>query len=382
MLKQNTHVRLAGMMFFYWGAMSTLAFHVLLLQQSGLNSTQVGFVTAANAVVGMIAPPLWARRADRSRNIKRVLLCAFLLWAVCNALLPFANGVWLWALPLSAVLLPCLMFFRAPSSALLDGIVVQGARRAHIPFARFRLWGSLGYACVVSLSAFLLRRTSMFVPYFISTAVAVPLLWMLFRQPVASQEKTIPPAQKGFHPGASFFLFLLFNTALYMASNATSTFTPYLLADMNLEPTLFSTFAGLKTFLEIPALYLASRWTQPKAMRATLCLSGLFYLTEQTLYPLAGQSWHVLSLQCLEGVAFGLYLSAAAPYVAHITAVQWTATAQSWVTTTLFLGSILSSLLGSLFSGWWGVRSVFVLTAVTLGISLLCFLFRRRREME
>ncbi len=382
MLKQSPYMRLAWMMFFYWGAMSTLAFHVLLLQQSGLSSTQVGFVTAANAVVGMIAPPLWARRADHCQNMKRVLLCAFFLWAVCNILLPFANGVRFWALPLSAFLLPCLMFFRAPSSALLDGIVVQGARRAQIPFARIRLWGSLGYACVVSLSAFLLRRSNLFVPYFISTAVALPLLWMLFHQPLAPKEKKTASGQKGFHPGIPFFFFLLFNTALYMASNATSTFTPYLLAELELEPTLFSTFAGLKTFLEIPALYIASRWTRPKAMRVTLCLSGVLYLAEQVLYPFAWQSWHILILQCLEGVAFGLYLSAAAPYVAHITAAQWTATAQSWVTTTLFFGSILSSLLGGLFSGWWGVRSAFILTACVLGLSLLCFFLRRNREVE
>ena len=379
MLKQTPYMRLAQMMFFFWGAMSTLAFHVLLLQQSGLNSTQVGFITAANAVVGMIAPPLWARWADRSQNMKRVLLCAFLLWAICNLFLPFANGIVLWSLPLSAFLLPCLMFFRAPSSALLDGIVVQGARQAGVPFAKIRLWGSLGYACVVSLSAFLLRHTSMRMPYFVSTVAALPLLWMLFGQPVTSEVKKKPSKKEGFRPGAPFFLFLFLNTALYMASNATSTFTPYLLADMELEPTLFSTIAGLKTFLEIPALYIASRWTHPRAMQIALCVSALFYLIEQVFYPFSSQSWHVLALQCLEGVAFGLYLSAAAPYVAQITPQQWAATAQSWTATTLFLGSILSSLLGGLFSGWWGIRSVFLLTTGVLGVALAAFFLQRKR---
>ena len=57
-----------------WITIAGWGFIVPFLQETGLNSTQVGITIACNGLMGVIAPPFWGKLADKIRSARKVFI--------------------------------------------------------------------------------------------------------------------------------------------------------------------------------------------------------------------------------------------------------------------------------------------------------------------
>ncbi len=140
--------RLLSLLFFLGlgGAGGFVPYLGLYLERRGLSGAQIGALMASMPLARMVASPLWAAVADKTRMGTRLLqlsgtLATLILVGIFLPLGPVGLGLVLmahWAV-------------RAPSGPLLDSAAVRmlernGLDTAH--YGRIRLWGSLGFLVV------------------------------------------------------------------------------------------------------------------------------------------------------------------------------------------------------------------------------------------
>ena len=182
---------LSSFWFLYMGAMGLFfPFYALYLREdAALRGGQVGLVMAMIPLVGLAAPTLWGRLADRSGARGRVLAAAVLGGALglgalglLDGFLPLLLGTALAAAFLSAIL-------PLGVSVSLSALGERGGER----FGRVRVWGTIGYLGLV-LGYPLARNlaggdglASMFPVAALLTLAAAATVWAL---PEASRRAT------------------------------------------------------------------------------------------------------------------------------------------------------------------------------------------------
>lgn len=93
-------------------------------------------------------------------------------------------------------------------------------------------------------------------------------------------------------------------------------------------------------------------------------IAGGLYCLEHSLYLVSGSLLHIIILQGLEGIAYGFFLSVSSQRVFELAPQEIGATAQSLMTSFVFIANIAASLLGGYVVGWFGARKLYLFTAI------------------
>lgn len=141
-------MRIAFVYLFLFGAVGVaLPYLPPYLKALGLTGTEVGIVGGLPALVQIGVPMVWGFAADRTRRPVRLLQVAAFGAALAFAPLLLARSF----LPV-VLIIGCYAIFSSTLSPLADSVAVVEARRAGTPYARLRLWGSVGF--IVTTFAF------------------------------------------------------------------------------------------------------------------------------------------------------------------------------------------------------------------------------------
>lgn len=139
----------------YWITASLyLPFISMYFSQRGMNSMQVGILSAVLPVASLTVQPLWAALADRTGKRRCVLI---LLNLCCSAAVLLFPGTESFREILGAVI--CYALFNSAVLPVCDALVVNQAEEKRINFAWIRMCGTISYAVIVLGMGFLNKKT-------------------------------------------------------------------------------------------------------------------------------------------------------------------------------------------------------------------------------
>lgn len=372
------------LMFSYWAMVCSNAFHSTFIESMGMDSMQVGVIMAINYGVGMCSPPIWARFADKTKNIKGMLQLSVALMAIISLALAMTNGLKIGSLPLPILIFPLFFACYSASYSLLDSWTVKvGNQTGKITYAQIRLFGSLGYAIAAMLVSWLAGLTSVLAPYIVGFVVGMfVLVWSRGRQQPEYELVSDKAASGGFKAilkDRRMVVFMVFAFTINICLVSPSTYMPWVLDGIGANKTLVGSIGGFKALVESMVMLLGGRLIRKAKPTHILLAAGAFYIADQLSYLVAARLWQVFAIQLLEGAAYGLYLSCATQYVYNTAPKELTASAQSLLVVASFAGNIASNLMGGWIIGISGVNAFFTCTAVLMaaGVALLAFSQRR-----
>jgi len=377
----------SGVELFFWAAMAGSSMTAMYLQSQGMTAGEVGTISSFLAFVGIFAPPFWGMVSDKMRSVKRVLILLIivsaLVWLLTPVAVTYISVAMVW------IPLPIFRFFNGPTNALLDSWIVRAANNdRRMSYGTIRMFGSLGFAIFAILYTFLIQNISINVIFIGYAIAAIPMLVIVGTMKDDNQSKRAMSMKelgsgiKQLMKNFPYVSFLIFNVALYMPVNASFTFLTFLLESIGEDPALLGAIVGIKALLEIPLLLLSGKLIKKFPIPRLLIAAACVYALEMFLYPLCGNIYTVLAVQCMHGAVFGLYLSAQIQYVYSLAPPELTATAQTLAGAATALAGIIGNSFGGLMIDTVGIKMFYLVSGFIQIGAVIMFLLTLRHTAK
>lgn len=365
--------------FFFWAAMATNSFVVVYLSAKGMSNVGIGIVLALNNLMTIVGQPIWGVVSDKMGSTRKVLIICVAGASLMSVILPLAYG----DIPMTTVM-AVMTFFRMPLTALVDSWVIQTtnesqAQGMRLNYGSIRLWGSIGFAAASFSYYWLINQggapyETAFYGFVFFGAVMIVLCLML-----KSDKKKASVPLKNLHIGRLFkdyyfITFMLFYMCISMPVNFGASFLPKLVEAVGAHSEEIGMVVAVKALMEVPMLFLSAKLAKRFSLIKIIFTVAALYMIEQFLYFFAQNVFQIILVQCLHGMAFGLYLSCTVSYIFSIVPRELNATGQ----TLCAAASGVSAMIGSSVSGWiidlWGIRMLYVFGGVVQLVAVVFFL--------
>lgn len=376
--------------YLYW-AMSAaiLGYWVVYFEsERKILASEIGWMMSIYVSAALFGQYAFGFASDKVRSIRTPVVVAALLFAAVVASLPFQTetmGI--------RVNMALIGFLQQPIGPMLDSWTLkylhqhaQGNR-----FGEIRSFGSLGWATVALLTAYLMLFISWNMLFVVAVVAALLLSAMAFSIPDIPEQNSADPSSHQSLTMARSLVELFGNPAyvyilavvflMYLGVQTTFNFQGLLIKGMGggLTELGWTFFFGVMS--EMPAMFL-SVWLLPRiSARKLMIIAGILYMLRYGLIIYFQTSWIVMLTACLEGLAFGLLLSSLRSYVFSVVDEEVQTLAMTVVDAT-FLG--LTVIVGGVVGGWlieqFSVFHMVAACAISSGLALILLLAGGRWE--
>jgi PPP family 3-phenylpropionic acid transporter len=308
--------------FLSFAASSFLApFLPIFYREQGLSGFQIGLLSSIGFAIGLVMAPLWGRWTDRASSPHRLLQIG-VLCGIVNMLILSRQTEFL---PIAAIVaLNALL--SSGGEPISSSLAVRSTRGTRSGFGSIRVWGSLGWAIMVSVAGWMIQRTSLqtaFYGYaaFFSTAWIVLLFYR--PHPTVAPAPAAPKDESAGvdRPPVPFRALLALFLAMFMAWFAMSgirQFEVIYLTQLGAGEQLIGFAATLAAAVELPGMFLADRLCRRFGAHYILifgfCLEGLM----RGLILLSPTVTMVVGIRLVTGIAFSMYTVGVISYVQEI----------------------------------------------------------------
>lgn len=335
------------MLLFSFHATNTIiiSFLPIYLQYKGLTGTEIGWVLAIGPLASIFSQPFWGYLSDKYKTVKLMLL-------ICTVGLLISSIIFFQMNGLVAILVAgaFFYFFSSPVGALSDSLGQRRANDLGISFGSIRTWGSIGFATSALIIGEFLNRVGiqyMIWPYlFFGFIVLIVTFWLtdvkVDEQPI--QLKDINQLIKN----KPFVLFLLLMMFLTISHRANDSFIGLYIVELGGSEDLvgLAWFVGVAS--EAAVFALAGYWFRKYQPLFFVIIAGIIYTVRWFIYSGATEPIHIISLQALHGLTFGVFYLAAFDYVTRVIPKFLQSTGHL-VFYSVFFG--ISGIIGSLVGG-------------------------------
>ncbi|MCL2060709.1 MAG: MFS transporter [Oscillospiraceae bacterium] len=372
------YVRFSSIEFMFWAAMASGSFTTVFLQAQGFTALQIGSMNAAFMTINIVAPPLWGVLSDKLRSGRKVFAVCMMVSSAFWVLLPNAVR---WVSPLIVLLvLPLNRLFGAPTNALLDSWIIQRVNSSEnrLSYGPIRLWGSIGFAIVAITYGELLKSSPIDIVFYGFGIAAIPCALLALRTDDSGGAAKTAMKLRDMQvsrilktaPLTAFLLFIMF---LYMPVNASFTFLPFLLQSVGERSAFVGTIVGVRALLEIPLLFFSARLLKRFKLTNLIITCACVYSLEMSLYMFCRNSVQILVVQCIHGLAFGLYLGCQAQHIFKLAPKGLAATAQTLAGCATAFAGIIGNLLGGAIVNAFNVQMFYMFSAIIMMLAVIMY---------
>lgn len=344
--------------YLYWAMSAALLGYwaVYFEGEKGFAAAKIGLMMSMYQGAALIGQYFFGYLCDKLQSIRVSVSLAALFFALLSATIPiFSGSIWIY---------PCMAlvgFFQQPIGPMLDCWTLKhlSLHDQRMLFGKIRGFGSLGWASVALLTAYLIFHVSWNMMFVVSVLAGAMLSGLVLLIPDAEEVNSNPTAdQSGLTMsralshlfGNEAYLYILAVVFLmYLGVQTTFNFQGLLIKGTGggVKELGWTFFFGVMS--EIPAMFL-SVWLLPKmAPRKLMLVAGGLYMLRYCLIIYFQTSWIIMLTACMEGVAFGVMLTALRNYVFSVVD-QDVQTSAMTVVDAVFLA--LTVIVGGAAGGW------------------------------
>lgn len=359
----------------YWITVSLyLPFISMYFSQKGMNSMQVGVLSALLPAASLVVQPLWAAIADRTGKRRRVLI---LLSVCCAAAVLLFPGLDTFTGILGAA--ACYSLFNSAVLPVCDALVVNQAQEREINFARVRMCGTISYAAVVLGMGFYLKQhmNLMFYGNSVCFLVLALLCMTLPGDGGAGENRTAEyiepnkPLKKNAGKSRIFrsnevYLILLFAFAMQFGINYYSAFLGVYLLELGYSQSLLGVLNCISALSEIPVLLLIHRLSR-RYKETVLLTAAVLCMALRLVLLSAGNVALMAAAQLLQGPSYMVCYFVCVTYISRMVMPGKISQGQSALAfVQMGLGSLSGSLLGGVLASSCGIKNGFLIVAFLL----------------
>lgn len=385
-------VRFRMAIFLYW-AMSAaiLGYWVVYLEgEKKIATTEIGVLMSLYVCAALTGQYVFGFLSDKLQSIRLPVSAAAMLFAAAVATIPLQTSK-SWLYPSMALL----GFLQQPIGPMLDSWTLKHLNRydQKTLFGKIRSFGSLGWATTALLTAYMILYISWNMMFVVAVVAGLLLSLMALTIPDVAESFVETPGEESRLTigralshlfGNSAYLYILAVVFLmYLGVQTTFNFQGLLIKGTGggVQELGWTFFFGVMS--EMPAMFL-SVWLLPRiSARKLMIIAGGLYMLRYALIIYFQTSWIIMVTACLEGVAFGLLLTALRSYVFAVVAEDVQTSAMTVVDAT-FLG--LTVIIGGLVGGWlierYSPMHMVTACAVSSGLAMLLLLAGRRFDHQ
>lgn len=355
----------------YAAASVLLPFLALYYEQRGLSGAQIGLLASIPPVMTMLGTSVWGGLADATQRHKQVFLLVIIGAIVSVAIIPFTHGFFSLSLVI-ALQAFCFMSL----IPLIDNSALEILGNQSDKYGQIRLWGSIGWGIGAPLIGPLVEHFGLNWTFYGHAALMLTGLLIAVRLPVAQKSSS-----SGFGEGLRSLLqdqrWYLFLLVIFVAGFGDAIIRNYsflYLKDLGASSTLMGLSLTIGTASELLVLFFSGQLLKGLGTRKLLILSVSTQVLRLLGWSMISDPYVALSLQLLNGLAFGALWMAAVAYAREIAPAGMGATAQGLLSGVYFG---FSSAVGALLGGFWyeqvGSSGMYRWGAMVMFIGLLIF---------
>jgi PPP family 3-phenylpropionic acid transporter len=342
----------------------------VLLASRGLDFAEIGLLLALNAVVGLVAAPIWGAIADRAGIINVPLLVASIVAAAGAAWLAFANDI-----ASAAAALSVMAVGTAGLIPLTDTRTVELAGTSRERFARARAFGSAAFVGGAVLTGVLLSGRSpdalfvLFVPLLLVTGLAG---WRLLAPRAGVAGRPDRRARPRFSVGGFLRLLrrpgllalLVGTTVVWTAVASVMTFIGIRVADLGGDLAIVGLISSGSAIVEVPIMLAFPALARRFGVARLVVVGAAAFGLRAALWGLAPSPIVALLVSPLGGVAFAFFYVGIVTFVAGAIPAEAQATAQGvYSGMTFSLGSVVGAVLAGALAPILGLPGLFLAAA-------------------
>ena len=307
---------------------------------SGLDKTQIGLITGLGTAIAVLLQPLLGKLSDKLDARRPLMLAAGLLAGAAYLLFRF-TGSFGGFLALTALGGCGLQYSNTVGGVLVGRLARAGEGGA--AYAKYRVWGSVGYICIGVTTGFLLPAhpgmshadlapVFTYGPLLFFVIAAVSLLVPDVKLPSGSSAGRVTAGRTAIPIGLKHFFvaYFLYQFALYGASSYLSLFMKHLGA----MPRQISLMFAAGVLCEVLVMTQVGKWTDKNGRKPALILAFCLMPVRLLLYTAATTPAMVMAIQSLHGLNYGIVGTLAVVYVNDCVTDAQRGTAQAAMTAT------------------------------------------------
>lgn len=355
----------------------------IYLNDLGFTKTMIGTVTTVSALTAMAMQPVFGAMLDRSASRTRVLQGLILLTAAMYPLLLLNSG-FAYILAVYTVY----NVFRRLQPAVNTALSVEFAERNGRDYGPIRMMGAVGYTAMMALISFIAGTEGGVVKTFwVYSLICLGNILLLFLLPPMPGHNRRRDGQKAsplsLVRNRGVVLLIVYHVLIAAANGIGHTYFPiFVTDDMGVGNSVYGIMVTVGSMLEIPFLFLADRIIRRLGAAKTVALLGLMTaLRWGNAYFAAGAGQLFFTqgmnfVNILEGVVVAVLIS-------RIVTPEQKTVAQTLVATVQgVVGILVSSLLGGVLADRFGIRPLFMISAVLSAVTSPVFYFLLMRASD
>jgi len=211
-------------------------------------------------------------------------------------------------------------FFSSPVGALSDSLAQRQADRLNVSFGSIRTWGSIGFAFSSLIIAEVLNSVGIQFIVWLYVLFGLILLFIVFRisdvqtdsTPIRLQDITQLIKNK---PFVAFLALMMFITITHRANDS---FIGLYISELGGSERLVGLSWFVNLISEALVFALAFLWFKRKNALNLIIIASVIYSIRWFLFSIVESPFHIIGLQFLHGLTFGIFYLAALDFITRI----------------------------------------------------------------
>jgi MFS transporter, PPP family, 3-phenylpropionic acid transporter len=344
---------------------------IIYYQYRGLNYSQIGFLFAVNSLVAVISQPFWGIVTDKYLNKRKSFLLVLAFSSIFVIGFMFVKSyvaILLWVITF--------MVFQSPTLSINDAFCYEVIdSHKSLQYGKLRLMGSIGYAVVALLMAYIIKWTSIN-SSFLAFAL-LGLLGILVLRGInikgKSSKSAIDLSDIVSIIRNKRFIILVVSALLVSASmSANSNYLGTLIQKTGGDVSNIGTLWFVIAMSELPAFFFGGRILKKFGVINVYYISLIFYISRFFLDSICVNYQAVIAIQLFQAVTYPLYIMSTLQCINEIVPVKARTTAITvFAALTAGVGGFMGNISGGMVIGDF---SVFLLFRIMAGLCILSLL--------
>lgn len=385
--KNGILVRLTGASFgFYVSNAAVFSYLAVYLYSLGYSDAEVGMITAVNSAISIVAGPLWGMLADRWRSTVKALLICGGVGGVLYALVPLTASAKIAGMSFVPILIPIAMFFRNPTTSLMDNIFLRESEKHKLNYGIMRAAGSLSFAIAALIFGVIVPKTGSQITFYVALAMLVPAMLLVasVSRGGVGEGGNGAMSLKEMNFGELFrnrplVTYMFLSATMTLTLYCGGTFLPRLLEAIDVDGERVGIVMGAKAFVEVPFIALLPVLRKRFKLEWIIAAAGVLFTVQAAIFASASGFWQIfVAALIFDGVGAGLFYSASSMYVFSLSPDHLKATAQACLGAMSSLSGVVGNLVGGMISNAFGVQTFYLVISIIVAASTVLFLLTRR----
>jgi MFS transporter, PPP family, 3-phenylpropionic acid transporter len=362
-------IKFSLLYFFVCGAMACYyPFMVIYYQSRNIKYSQIGMLLAINSLVAVIAQPVWGILTDKYLNKKKSFL--IVLTASTILILGFVPAK---SFGFIAIWIMIFMIFQSPTQSISDAYCYEAIDSFKtLQYGKLRLMGSIGYAIIALGMAYVIKRTSIEISFYVYAIICLLAIIVLLKIDVKSK---VVGSNINFDDIIEIFknrkFIILCLSALLISAcmNANGNYLVTLIQKTGGDVSNIGVLWFVVAMSELPAFFIGAKLLKRFSVLNIYYASLIFYTSRFFLDSLCHNYQFAIAIQLLQAITYPLFIMATLQYVTDIVPVKARTTAITvFAALTAGIGGFVGSIAGGAIIQNF---SVFVMFRIMSGVAIV-----------